>query len=169
MSANKVLTNRAYFKQLTDNSPEAQGRAYNLCKADIIFFVNHFCWCFEPRTESEFPMVLFPYQRWALRQWVDDLTYGGDDIVIEKARDMGISWCLLYLLLYFWMFRPNSNFLISSFREQEVDYMGSMSTLFPKLRFVVDRLPDWLKPINYNPKAHATYMRLFNPENNSVK
>ncbi len=168
MDRNRILTNRAYFKQLTDNDPEAQQRILAMCKADIVFWANHYAWCFEPRTESEFPMVLFDYQAWALKEWVDDLNANKDDIVIEKARDMGVTWMVLYLFTWFWLFRPNSNFLISSFREQEVDWQGSMATLFPKLRFTVDKLPDWMKPEGYNPKVHATYMRLYNPANKSV-
>lgn len=168
MDRNKILTNRAFYKQLTDNDPVAQARALALCQKDIVFWVNHFCWCHEPRTSTEFPMVLFDYQSWALREWEEHITHNHGDMVIEKCRDMGITWIILYLFLYFWMFRPNSSFLISSFREQEVDYQNSMAALFPKLRFVVEHLPDWMKPQGYNPKNHATYMRLYNPENSSI-
>jgi len=168
MDRNRVLTNRAYILQQTEFDLAAQNRAIALCKADIVFWAQNFAWCFEPRTETEFPMVLFPYQAWALHRWVEDLNANKDDIIIEKARDMGITWMVLYLFTWYWLFQPNSTFLISSFREQEIDWQGSMATLFPKLRFIVDKLPDWMKPRGYDPKKHATYMRLYNPENKSV-
>lgn len=168
MDSLRVLTNRVFFKQQAENDPGAKARLLALCSKDIVFWVNHYCWCFEPRQEKEFPMVLFDYQAWALRSLVEDLDSNHGDIVIEKARDMGITWIILYLFLWYWLFRANSNFLISSFREQEVDWQGSMATLFPKLRYTVDKLPDWMRPEGYNPRLHATYMRLYNPVNHSV-
>lgn len=167
MDKNRVLTNRAYLKQQTDNDPSARARVLAMSQADIVYWVQNFCWCFEPRSESEFPIVLFDYQGWALRQWVEDLNANKDDIIIEKARDMGITWMILYLFVWFWLFRSNSNFLISSFREQEVDWQGSMATLFPKIRFIIEKLPEWMKPEGYNAKLHATYMRIYNPVNKS--
>lgn len=113
-------------------------------------------------------MVLFDYQAWAIRDLWEHIARGKGDVLIEKARDLGITWIVLYLFLHFWLFYANSNFLISSYREQEVDFQGNMSTLFPKLRFVLDRLPAWMLPKAWDPKKHATYMRIANPDNGSA-
>ncbi len=92
----------------------------------------------------------------------------GYDLGIEKSREMGASWMVLYVFLWFWLFRANSNFRVGSRKEDFVDKIGVMDTLLEKIRFALRFLPSWMQPDGYKEKEHASYMRIVNPANGNV-
>jgi hypothetical protein len=86
-------------------------------------------------------------------------------LLIEKSRDMGISWLILLVFQYYWLFREGANFHLGSRKEDAVDRKGDISTLFEKLRYNLDWLPTWMKPLRYQ----GNLLRLVNPTNgNSI-
>lgn len=92
----------------------------------------------------------------------------GHDLGIEKSRDMGASWMVLYVFLWFWIFRENSDFKMGSWREDYVDEIGNMDTLFGKLRFAMQFIPGWMLPPGYIEKKHSTFCKLVNPKNGNT-
>jgi hypothetical protein len=92
----------------------------------------------------------------------------GEDRLVEKTRDMGASWIVLYVFIWFWLFHDNCDFRIGSRKEDFVDKIGDMDTLMEKVRFTLRFLPSWMKPEGYVESEHATYMRIVNPKNKNT-
>jgi hypothetical protein len=104
---------------------------------------------------------------------VRDIVYAirnGEDLFIDKTREMGVSYTILATLMWFWLFEPASNFLVGSRKEDYVDNRRGGTTgnkeesLFGKLDYMLSRLPKYLLPKDFNPDKHFNYMSLINPE-----
>lgn len=155
---------------LKDN-PKKQARIIEACRRDPVFWINNFCWTFDPRRDDfqELPFVLYPFQEWFIKQAFDRIE-NQEHFGVEKSRDMGASWMFAMLFQWCWMFKPGWNFLMGSYHEDFVDKIGDISSLFEKLRFNLRMQPEWLAPQGFDFKKHSNYMRLINPENtNSIR
>jgi hypothetical protein len=144
---------------------------YELCSRDPIFWINTFCYTKDPKkpTVSKVPFILYEdFQDEAIWEIIQAIETG-NDLLIEKTRDMGASWLILYAFTWFWLFRDNSDFRAGSRKEDFVDKLGDMDTLFEKIRFCLRFLPGWMLPVGYQESEHATYMKIINPVNgNSI-
>lgn len=162
------LEERARLLLGAQNDTQAQAVLMELCRRDIVFWFENFCWTFDPRqSPPHLPFNLYPFQR----QFVRDLSAQideGRDVLVEKSRDMGISWLVLLVFQYYWLFRPGSNFLLGSRKEEYVDKKGDPSTLFEKLRFNLSWMPPWMKPKGWDDKLHSPFMRLINPGSGNI-
>lgn len=151
------------LRQAADN-PRLQALLIEKCKRDPVYWLNTFCWTFDPRKQPAIiPFQLYPYQEWAIREWYGCIERQ-EDFGIEKSRDMGVSWMIMLLFQYCWLFRPGWNFHAGSRKEAEVDLADlNPSTLFGKMRLNLSRLPKWMKP-NYRDKK----LSLINLDNGNV-
>lgn len=68
------------------------------------------------------------------------------DIVIEKSRDMGVSWMCLTVLEWLWHFHERQTFLLLSRKEELVDKRGDDKELFKKIDHIHEHQPKWLLP-----------------------
>ena len=128
------------------------------CKKDILFFVNVFCFTYDPRVEpSTMPFITYDYQDNTLLDLVQSIEQGGD-VFIEKSRDMGMSWMIVVLQV--WGFLNGYGSLYGSYKQDYVDTKGDMDSHFERLRFVIDKLPSWLMPKDIDP----TYMNISSQE-----
>lgn len=142
---------------------------------DPIYFVDTFCYIFNPK-QAPFNLrfKLFPFQKRLIR----DILYAvrnGEDLFVEKTREMGVTYTILATFLWMWLYEPASNFLIGSRKEDYVDNRRGGTTgnkeesLFGKLDYMVQRLPKYLLPKDFNYERHFNFMSLVNPENgNSI-
>lgn len=162
------LRSRAELLLAAERDPIKQAAHVELCRRDILYWLNTFCWTFDPRRDvSDLPFELYPFQE----RFVLDLCEAidqGKDILIEKSRDMGISWLVLLTFQHYWLFKPGSNFHLGSRKEEYVDKKGDMSTLMAKMRYNLSWLPAWMKPKGWEEKFHAPYLRLINPQNDNI-
>ena len=135
-------------------------------------FVRDWCITFDPRLvergiEATVPFVPFErqseYIEWVVARWK-----AREDGLVEKSRDMGVSWLSCAIAVWMWLFKPGTVVGFGSRKEDFVDKIGDPSSLFWKLRTLVDLLPAQLRPAGYDPKKHAPFMRLVNPENGSA-
>lgn len=135
-----------------------------------IRFVDTFCYTFDPKREPyHFRFRLYPFQR----ELVLDLCkaiINGEDVMVDKCREMGATYTTLVTLLFFWLTVPGSNFLLGSRKEDAVDNTkaGSEATnkeesLFGKIEYVLGRLSPAVLPSGYDQKRHQGYMTLVNP------
>lgn len=92
----------------------------------------------------------------------------GKDVLINKTRDMGASWCCIAFLHWLWLFRPDSQLLELSRTEDYVDKAGNMKALFQKHDYINDWLPDWMVPpgVGYREKNRSK-MHMLNVYNKS--
>lgn len=136
-----------------------------MCKRDFVFFVNLFIWQYNPLKKDGLeagPFIMWDCQlRAVLKQpgvpWPgedeDDLNdcgilesiENGHSLLIEKSRDMGISWLCLLVFLWLFLFYPYQKFLCISRNEAAVEDEDPDS-LFWKLDWALRHLPSWLRP-----------------------
>lgn len=149
-------------------SPEEQQRQRALCKADILYWINEYGKTYDPRSKTpHLAFKLYPYQE-CLVKTMEEHIRNGEDILVEKSRDMGVSWLVLLVFQWFWLFEPGSDFLLGSRKLDYVDRLGDLSTLMEKLRYNLDKQPAWLLPEGYSRNQHSHFLKLVNPENGNV-
>lgn len=169
-----VLIKRAQYNEVASRDTSAKVLLWNLCQREenpaegCIFFIENFCWTYDPRSKNKnLPVVLFPYQKDAVRYIVEHIDEG-KNFLVEKSRDMGISWLIVYVFLWYWLFRDGTNLLLGSYKEKLVDDGVNPDALFGKLEYAVRGLPTWLMPNTFNLNKHRTKLKLVNPENNNI-
>jgi len=128
------------------------------CKENPIFWMQYTAWAYDPRKNAasiEEPFIPWEFQEEAIEHLVNSLQRAQNEnlfrenIVIDKARDMGASFVVLYVFQWFWQFH-GSSFIIGSRKEEEVDKIGDMDTPFEKLRFNIIRQPEFLLPPGFD-------------------
>lgn len=141
-------------------------------KDNPVEFINDWVCTFDPRhvevgKEELTPFVLFEHQvdcvNWLVARW-----RGREDGLIEKSRDMGVSWLCSAVALWMWLFYPGVVIGFGSRKREYVDNLGDPKSIFWKIRTAINYLPQEFKPLGYEEKKHALAMRIMNPENGSV-
>ena len=126
-------------------SPEGWVEIIRKCKEDPIFFFNMFLWTYNPRLATpHVPFITYPYQDDFIKQIVESVEVWVD-VWIEKSRDMGLSWVMLGIFLWWFLFKEWS-VLLGSYKEDYVDAQGNMDSAFERLRYMVKRLPKQMRP-----------------------
>ncbi len=144
--------------------PEAARELWIMCSRDILFFINTFVWTYDPYrhvNEPVRPFISYRFQDDAILQ-INDAIENGNNIVIQKSRDMGATWLSLLVFFWRWLFKRNQNFLLASRNESYVDQTNNEKGLFQKLDFILEHLPGWLKP-----NLNRTAKQLTNKDNRS--
>ena len=147
---------------------EMREEVYMACSRDILFYINTFGWTYNPRPDPVtgklqglLPFNTYPFQDDALLGMQE--SFGVQDMVIEKSRDMGATWINLWLIDHAWRFIPDLTILIASRKEQYVYLKGAEEALFTKLEVIRKWQPSWLVPNLHDPK-----LRLINLDNRSI-
>lgn len=141
---------------------------------DPIYFIKTFLYTFNPKQPPfHLRFKLFPFQERLVR----DLIYAirnGEDIFIDKTREMGVTYTILATFLWLWLYDSGNNFLVGSRKEDYVDNRRGGTTgnkeesLFGKLDYMISRMPKFLLPEGWNREKHFTYMSLVNPKNGNA-
>jgi hypothetical protein len=131
------------------------------CSQDSLFFINVFCFTHDPRRNpAKLPFITYPYQDDLIRA-LDAAVVDGEDLRVEKSRDMGVSWCVCLWMTWRWLFHPHQSFLMLSRKEDLVD--GDSDSLFGHIDFAMKSLPAWLIPPH-----QRTKLKLINGQNGSA-
>lgn len=168
MNYSDSLRRRAQILIECTSDRQKQAAAIELSSRDPHFFIETFCWTFDPRKDHpDLPFILYDYQHDFI-DWLVDRIEAGEDGLTDKSRDMGASYTALCVLLWYWRHRQNSRFLLGSRKEDLVD--GKIESkddapLFKKLDYNIDRWPEWFLPKGYEKAQHRTFLNLTNPEN----
>lgn len=125
-----------------------QRAALEICRRDVLFWINSFVWQYNPNTigassEEVGPFLTWGFQDEAVRLILDCIERR-KDLLIEKSREMGASWLCLLIMDWMFLFHPWKKFLMISRSEEAVDKPGDSDSLFWKLDFVHEHLPDWM-------------------------
>jgi hypothetical protein len=152
-----------------EKSAELRAAQKAMCANDIIYWVNLYAATYDPRKNpSTIPFLTYPYEDQLLLDLVDCIA-NQKDLLIEKSRDMGVSWCVLLAFTWFWQFKGEGyDFLVGSRKEQYIDQIGNMSTLLEKVRFLIRNQPKWLRPKGFDFKSHSNYLKIVNPETKAI-
>lgn len=143
---------------------------YQKCKEDILYFVNAMGWVQEPRAKTavgkELVLCTFALQEQMMMEFRDGFyTPGRVSIVAEKSRGVSLTWSLLYVYFWRWLFYENEQLMVVSRKEDLVDKPGEMDPLFQKLEYIYDHLPKWMRPRLR--KIDRKKMLMRNPNNGS--
>jgi len=159
-----------------NNAREILEQRIQEAKENPIAFINRFCYTFDPkRSPYHLEFNLFPFQENLVNE-VKQAIEQGYDIFIDKCREMGATYTVIDLFLWFWLYVPGSNFLLGSRKEDYVDNTKASATgesnkeesLFGKLEYTINRLPKFMLPRGFDVNKHMAYMSLINPENGNV-
>ncbi len=133
----------------------------------IVYWFDMWCWSYDPRgIVKTLPFYLFPFQEGALLAIQRAVFEDRGSLLVDKSRDMGVTWLISGWNVYHWRYTPGFASLMGNRTEDEVDDSeGDMGATFNKLRFIVRLLPPQMHPSGFNEKRHMTYMTLTNPEN----
>ena len=149
--------------------PVFQGKVKELFFRDVLFAFNCFFYTLDVRRRPYHhqPFCTYDYQDETILDIVKHIDEG-KDCPLEKSRDMGASWIVIMIFMWFWLDpKGGTDFLLGSRIEDYVDKKGDMRTLMQKARYAFYKLPKWLWPKGFRPKVHDNFMRLQNPETGS--
>lgn len=139
-------------------------------KQERIFFVRHFLRTFDPRPTA-YPHHLdfdpYGFQEDLIEEIYTDIK-NGVDLFIEKSRDMGVTWIVLAVIFWMWLYEDGFQALLGSYIEDYVDN-GEMDSLFGKIEYFCTNNKDpKIMPRGFNIDKHLTYMSLTNPVNGNA-
>ena len=116
---------------------------------------------------TRMPFVMFQRQE-EMVEFLLACLNGEADGLIEKCRDAGATWVCVAFSVWLWLFWPGIAIGWGSRKEQLVDKLGVMDSIFEKMRAVIRGLPKEFLPLGFSAKDHLTYMRIINPENEAT-
>lgn len=142
-----------------------------LCRADIMHFFNNYL--YTDRNDSLFgqdvprvmPFIPMDFQKELIIETRNSIVNGTlsakdrrdfTNVFVEKSRQMGVSWLIMAIFLYGWLFHGHKYHVISQ-KETDVDKIGDMRSLFEKLRFMINNLPQWMLPDGFSKQADTSF------------
>jgi hypothetical protein len=131
-------------------------------------WINDWCVTYDPRNAGSdiltaMPFLLFPKQV-ELVEFLHACVSGQSDGLIEKCRDMGATWVCCAFSVWLWLYWPGADIGWGSRKEDLVDRLGVVDSIFEKMRVIVRHLPRDMLPHGFSEKDHMPFMRLLNPE-----
>lgn len=151
------LRERAMLLHHAQTDPILRACVIKKCKEDPKYFFETFLYTvknsifFSDVMPIDIPFKLFDYQE----EMVDTLWYAitrQRSVFIEKSRQMSVTWVVLGLYLYGFLFH-NHRYLIISRTANEVDKKGDMKSCFERLRYMISFLPQWILPEGFDRKS----------------
>jgi len=106
---------------------------YIKCSQDPIHFLKKYCYIKHPQ-KGKILFHLYPYQEKVVR-----LYQKHDYIIINKARQLGISTLIAGISLHMMIFNENKDILCIATKQD------TARNLVNKVKFMYDLLPSWLK------------------------
>jgi hypothetical protein len=146
-------------------------------KTGILRFFHYHLFTHEPRPNvraayghgfenvPSLPFLLFPFQEEAVLKICEAIDTG-HDLLIEKSRDMGVTWlvvCAMYW--YWWKNEPGSEFLLGSRKLEYVDKKDSADTLFEKFRYNLYKFDNWFSSKKFDSNKNDNVAFIYNPDN----
>lgn len=158
------------LRKLSTGGPTVQG-AYQAMYADNpVQWIQDFCYTHDPRKidgSKTIPFLLFPRQKEFIL-FLEDCRKNGENGLVEKCRDAGMTWICVCYSVWMWLYHPGSSISWGSRKEMLVDKIGDPNSIFHKIRFVIRKLPIWMLPAGFSARDHLAFMKIINPENGST-
>lgn len=151
--------------------PTVRAMLLRKCREDVLFFINMFCWTYDPRlSDPNLPFILYPKQEALVLKLEDCLkrSQNGEkvNLLVDKPRGVGATFTFMCWLLQKYLFTDFSA-RIGSRKEDYVDKKGDNDTLFYKLDYNIERLPIWMNH-GYDRTQHRAAMLLKHPKTEST-
>src|SRR5438094_8378536 len=106
-SLSDSIVRRLAYRSRT-NSRRARALELAVCASDPVHWCDRWAWTYDPREPvATLPFDLFPRQAEFLL-WLAERERLQEDGLVEKSRDMGVTWLCCAYALHAWLFRPGS-------------------------------------------------------------
>jgi len=134
-------------------------------------WISHWIWTHDPRLAARNLPSIIPFCLWKTQvdcvNWIVDRWRAGEPGLIEKSRDSGVTWLTVAIACWMCIFHTGIVVGFGSRKLEYVDQIGSMKSIFEKIRFAMSNLPvefigDW------NRDRHALYTRILFPATGSI-
>lgn len=175
----KNIQYRADLLKRADDDIILQEDLLAACKQSQLYWINAFVMTYhqfdvEPETGKRIKAINAhnPFVTWEIQDDLCNIFENcleiGEDILINKSRDMGASWLCIAFMHWLWLFAEDAQLLELSRTEDYVDKAGNMKALFQKHDYINQWLPDWMLPpgIGYREK-YRSKMHMFNAYNSN--
>jgi len=158
---------RMFVWKWAAQSKEHRDWLMELCRRDILFWVNTFAWTHDPRGSgpSELPFNTWDFQDDAILR-VQSAIENESDLAIPKSREQGATWIVEVTFDHSFLFEPHKAFMVASRNMDLVDSPNDPDCLFAKLDFIHHRLPSWMASAKTN--LVRTAANIYNSHTGSV-
>lgn len=158
----------AWLKQVSTDKKLIHAANLHFAKHPIDF-INYCCITVDPRNvgAKTIPFVLFDKQRDFVRFW-QHITSQNENGLVEKSRDMGMTWECCALAVHGWRYIPDFSCGFGSSKEIKVDKIGDLDSIFEKIRRIIMSLPWWVLPEGFSPRTDLSYMKIMNRSNGAI-
>ncbi len=170
------LQYRAALLTAAESDPAMQQELYTACSQSILFWINAFAFTlrvFETgrggknvqAKDVHLPFVTWPIQDTLILK-IENAIDVGEELLVDKSRDAGATWCHIVCLTHRLLFAPDESHLMISRKEDAVDVLDGLpknypfgavadpGTLFGKIDYILGRLPEWMLPHMNRKKLH---------------
>jgi len=131
-------------------------------------FIETWVQTYDPRQVKPYmPFVLFPKQKEYVN-WLTELVTDRENGLVEKARDGGYTWTSCAWAVHRWLFYPGQAIGFGSRKEDLVDRIGVSDSIMEKIRIIIRTLPVEFRPLGYNERQHAGFLKILHPYNGSA-
>ena len=169
MTTKEILISRANLLTKARDNKEIQQGIIALCKKDILYFFDERLYTYKNDNlftgdePTAMPFIPFDFQRELITEVRSSIMNGTlpsaerDDftnVFVEKSRQMWVSWVIMAIYVYGWIFH-NHKYVVISQKAKDVDDLGNMKSLFEKARFMIDNLPEWMLPVGFDRKRKS--------------
>jgi phage terminase large subunit len=138
------------------------------CSTRVVHWLTVWGWTYDPREpDTVIPFEPFPKQAEFLT-WLREREATRDNGVVEKSRDMGVTWLCVAYATHGWLFRDGFAVGFGSRKLDLVDKRGDPDSIFEKIRFLLRHLPEWMMPPGFDWREHDNQGRLVNPANGAT-
>lgn len=147
------------------NNPEKLASAKVYYKTRSAEFIADWLDTYDPRLQGSKWVCFILFERQAdFLAFMDGLLADKQNGLVEKARDMGATWLACAWTVWRWCFHEADAIGWGSRKQELVDKLGDVSSIFEKMRMLVNRMPDIWRPSSYD----ANFMKLINRSNGST-
>ena len=146
----ETLEQRIKVLEKCKSNPQLQAIENELCFRDILYWFRNYTYTdknnslYDKTMPSVIPFIPYPFQEELITE-VWDCVVNWEPVFIDKSRQMGISRVLMWVFVYWFLFH-NHKYLCISQKENDVDKLWDMKSLFEKARFILTNLPSWMLP-----------------------
>lgn len=132
--------------------PALQVHFRNRCAEDPFFWFENFAWTYNgKKSPQNVPFIPWDFQQDVVRAFLGIGPHGRDEqgylwpLVIDKSRDLGLTWLLIACAYWDWLFHPGADYGLMTRSGTDLD-SKSRNSLFGKLDYLVKMTPPWLLP-----------------------
>ncbi len=127
---------------------------------NAVDFIQDWIWIHEPRYKPTIrPFHMFPHQIKYI-EWLNQRIVNNEDGLVEKSRAMGVTWLNCAYAVYRIIFFEGDKIGFGSRKEALVDRIGDMDSIFEKMRFILEKLPNY-----FSSGIDAPFLKVINRRN----